>query len=111
LNNQNYSFSLTGKNNKKMKAVVFVVVLLVILVLIGLLRKGSEGYTPYSHLRSPYNAPDGMGACEFSVDCLDRTAGWSTMSNGMEGVCTLGGILCPAFSKDHYDEMKRLGII
>jgi hypothetical protein len=103
-----------------MKAIIFVAVLVVILVLIGTLAKkvpvqyggmANERYTPFSHLRSPYNAPDGMGACEFSEACLGNVARWAQMSNGMEGTCTLGGILCPAFSKDHYDEMKRLGII
>lgn len=95
-----------------MNAIIFVTVLLILLVLIGIVTKRpSESYTPYSHLRSPYNAPDGMGACEFSEACLGNVARWAQMSNGMEGNCTLGGILCPAFSKDHYHEMKRLGII
>lgn len=106
-----------------MKPIVFVAVLVIILVLIGALAKtipvkygglapnADERYTPYSHLRAPFNAPDGMGACEFSEACLGNVARWAQMSNGMEGNCTLGGILCPAFSKDHYDEMKRLGII
>lgn len=95
--------------------------LIIILVLIGFVANKvpvqyggldkSENYTPFSHLRAPYNAPDGMGACEFSEACLGNVARWAQMSNGMEGNCTLGGILCPAFSKDHYDEMKRLGII
>lgn len=97
-----------------MKAIIFVLTLIIILVLIGALvkKKGvGEGYMPYSHLRSPYNAPDGMGACEFSEACLGNVARWAQMSNGMEGNCTLGGILCPAFSKDHYHEMQRLGLI
>ena len=40
-------------------------------------------------------------ACEYNEACLWDTARWVQMKNGMEGVCTLHGIACPAFSKDH----------
>lgn len=38
--------------------------------------------------------------CEFQEPCLWDTARWITLSDGTEGVCTLNGKACPAFSKD-----------
>ena len=39
--------------------------------------------------------------CEFNEACLWDTARWVQLSDGREGVCTLHGKACPAFSKDH----------
>lgn len=47
--------------------------------------------------------------CEFKPECLWDTARWVQLSNGMEGVCTLHGIACPAFSKDH-DHARNTGL-
>nr|QBK86602.1 MAG: hypothetical protein LCMAC102_03970 [Marseillevirus LCMAC102] len=46
--------------------------------------------------------------CEFQPACLWDTARWVQLSNGMEGVCTLHGKACPAFSKDH-DRARYVG--
>lgn len=48
-----------------------------------------------------------MRLCTFVPDCLWDTARWVTLPDGSEGVCTLNGIACPAFSKDHYSESRR----
>ena len=62
----------------------------------------SEGYNRFDDL--PY-----VNMCEFQPACLWDTARWVQLSNGMEGVCTLHGIACPAFSKDH-DRSRNMGL-
>ncbi|MDX1471587.1 MAG: hypothetical protein R3213_08840, partial [Flavobacteriaceae bacterium] len=47
--------------------------------------------------------------CEFQPACLWDTGRWVQLSNGMEGICTLHGIACPAFSKNH-DRSRDLGM-
>ncbi len=61
-----------------------------------------ESYTRYSG--TPL-----VSECEFQPACLWDTARWVQLSNGMEGVCTLHGIACPAFSKDH-DRARNAGL-
>ena len=61
----------------------------------------SEGYNRFSGL--PY-----VSMCEFQPACLWDTARWVQLSNGMEGVCTLHGIACPAFSNDN-DRSRNMG--
>lgn len=56
-----------------------------------------------------YNTPPYIDSCEFQPACLWDTARWVQLSNGMEGVCTLHGIACPAFSKDH-DRARNMGL-
>ena len=46
-------------------------------------------------------------SCEFQPACLYDTARWVQLSNGMEGVCTLNGMACPAFSKNHSKTNRR----
>ena len=66
-----------------------------ILLFCGLcLYKNKENFTRYTGIPYP-------NMCEFNEDCMWDTARWVQLSNGMEGVCTLHGIACPAFSKDH----------
>jgi len=62
----------------------------------------SENYIRYGGL--PY-----VSMCEIQPACLWDTARWVQLSNGMEGVCTLHGIACPAFSKDH-DRARNMGL-
>ncbi len=48
------------------------------------------------------------GKCEFNYHCLWDISRWVPMKDGTQGMCTLGGLACPAFSIDH-DRLKYLG--
>lgn len=50
-----------------------------------------------------------VDGCEFQPACLYDTARWVSLSNGQEGVCTLHGLACPAFSKDH-NRARNMGL-
>ena len=56
-----------------------------------------------------FDGPPYTSSCEFQPACLWDTARWVQLSNGMSGVCTLHGIACPAFSKDH-DRVRNMGL-
>lgn len=84
--------------------------ILLLIVVISFLNK-KEKYVPFFRLRGPYNSPGGIGGCEFSRDCLANIAKTSQMSNGLQGVCTAGGVVCPSFSLDQYDKMINLGMV
>ena len=79
--------------------IAIVILILAILLLVG---NSDEGFNRYDALPYQYE-------CEFQPDCLWDTARWVQMSNGMEGVCTLQGLACPAFSKDH-DTSRYMGL-
>ena len=91
--------------------VILLAILVIILLVIVTTTNKHESFMPYAHLMQPFNSIAGMQGCEFNQDCFTNNVKWTNLSNGMEGVCTQGGIACPAFSKDHYDEMKRLGLL
>ncbi len=79
-----------------MKGVIVILVLFVIFIVLICGTGPKENFNRYNSLAYSY-----PGACEFQPDCLYDTARWIQLSNGMEGVCTLNGTACPAFSKDH----------
>jgi len=89
---QNYKFMVaqTSKTFVTVAAVVFVAVVAFAIY------KSREHFTRYTGVPYP-------NMCEFNRDCLWDTARWVQLSNGMEGVCTLHGIACPAFSKNHVE--------
>lgn len=82
-------------------------------VAIGLLVIVVIGVILYRNYREKYggrfSGPAYYNACEFQPACLWDTARWVRLSNGEEGVCTLHGMACPAFSKDH-DRGRRMGL-
>ena len=79
--------------------------LIIFLFLVGnctLSCSSSEDYRRYNRL--PY-----VRQCEFQPACLWDTARTIQLSSGQEGVCTLHGIACPSFSKDH-DRARNFGL-
>lgn len=98
------------------------VIVLVLLVIAGLIamrykkiQTKPEKYIVPNHYMVPYPRVAGgevdyrtkqirqladANGCEFQEPCLWDTARWITLSDGTEGVCTLNGKACPAFSKD-----------
>lgn len=77
-----------------MKPTYIILGILIIGSIIYALCTNKEKFNKYT--TTPY-----PNSCEFNEECMWDTARWVQMSNGMEGVCTLHGIACPAFSKNH----------
>jgi hypothetical protein len=78
-----------------MKNSVFII-LIVIAIAIGICVYMSKSEKYAGRFSGPY-----ANACEFNTACMWDTARTVQMKNGMEGVCTLNGMACPAFGKDH----------
>jgi len=86
--------------NQKQKRILGLIIIVVVIIITFAYTK-KEKFFPLGYRGDIY--PE---SCEFQKDCLWDTARWVQLSNGMEGVCTLHGIACPAFSKDHYRAMR-----
>ena len=86
------------KNFTTIALIVLGVVILIVGWLILQKHSSREGYSL---------APNAAG-CEFQEPCLWDTARWVTMNDGTQGVCTLHGMACPAFSMNH-SRTKYLG--
>lgn len=87
--------------DSQQKLIVFVLILIIIVFLLQNSNE-SEGYGRFS-------GPAYVDACEFQPECLWDTARTIQLSNGQAGVCTLHGIACPSFSKDH-DRSRYAGM-
>ena len=87
---------------KETQTLILIVVGMVILGVVLLWGTPSEKY-------NRFGGPPYVNMCEFQPACLWDTARWVQLSNGMEGVCTLHGLACPAFSKDH-DSARNAGL-
>lgn len=82
------------------------IALILILVLLGLLLFSNchlkchkfDGMENYANRFSGLNY---VNACEYNDACRWDVGRTVQLSNGMEGVCTLNGLACPSFSKDH----------
>lgn len=96
-----HTINLVRDNRMKLTSVQIGLLILAVVVVVGLLWH-KEGYRRYSQYPL-------AGSCEFQPACLYDTARWVQLSNGMEGVCTLHGLACPAFSKDH-DAARNMGL-
>lgn len=79
-----------------MKGIYIILLICVVVVLIIWTScKRSEKYA------NRFSGPAYINECEFNPACLWDIARTVQLSNGMEGVCTLNGVACPAFSKNH----------
>ena len=88
------------------KMILWLFLFLVVVWVFSLCLK-DDGNKEDSYIR--YGGPPYSSSCEFQPACLWDAARTIQLSNGMAGVCTLHGIACPSFSKDH-DRLRYMGL-
>ena len=88
----------------KIQASIIILSILIIFVLLYAF-SGSCSMKCSESEKYRYGGGGYTNQCEFQPACLWDTARWVTLSNGQQGVCTLHGKACPAFSMDHSRNM------
>ena len=89
--------------------VLLLFIVLVIFFAFLLFKKCSLKCSSRSEGFNRYGKPPYVDMCEFQPDCLFDAARTIQLSNGMAGNCTLHGLACPSFSKDH-NRAKNMGL-